>query len=122
MVAIGRRLCFVLCIVLGVSSMQLGCSLMQSEQAPANTRAHVERLVQGGKHAEAARGYAELAAASPADHDYFQLQSADQWIAAGNEPEARQALAAVSPEARAKLPILRALVAAELAYAENDGA
>jgi len=117
-----RRLCFVLCIVLGASSTQLGCSLMQSEEAPANTRAHVERLVQGGKHADAARGYAELAAAAPADHDYFQLQSADQWIAAGNEPEARRALAAVSPDARAKLPILRALVAAELAYAENDGA
>ncbi len=111
-----------LCIALGVSSTQLACSLVQSPEAPSDTRAHVEHLVQQGKHSDAARGYAQLAQALPADHDYYELQSADQWIAGGDLPEARHALDAVSPDARAKLPILRALIAAELAYAENDGA
>jgi outer membrane PBP1 activator LpoA protein len=46
--------------------------------------------------------------------------SAEQWVAAANIPAARQALAQVSPEARTKLAIPRALVAAEIAYAEND--
>jgi outer membrane PBP1 activator LpoA protein len=122
MAAIGRRPWFVLCIVLGLSSAQSACSLVQAPETPADTRAHVERLVQQGKHLEAARGYAQLADSMPADHDFYLLQSADQWIAAGNVAEAQHAIAAVSPDARAKLPILRALVAAELAYAENDGA
>jgi len=37
-------------------------------------------------------------------------------------PAAKQALAAVSADARSKLPASRALVAAEIAVAENDGA
>ncbi len=109
------------CLV--ASSLQTACSLIQApeEQQPVDARGHVERLVRDGKHAEAARGFAELAASTPTDHDYFELQSADQWIAAGNLPEASRALEAVSPDARAKLPILRALVSAELANAEGDG-
>ena len=85
-----------LCIALGVSSTQLACSLVQSPEAPSDTRAHVEHLVQQGKHSDAARGYAQLAQALPADHDYYELQSADQWIAGGDLPEARHALDAVS--------------------------
>ena len=42
--------------------------------------------------------------------------------ARGRCAAAKQALAAVSPEARTKLPASRALVAAEIALAENDGA
>src|SRR5271166_5334086 len=122
MAAIDRRPWFVLCLVLGLSSTQTACSLVQAPEPPADTRAHVERLVQQGKHLEAARGYAQLAENLPADRDFYELQSADQWIAAGNVSEAQRAIAAVSPDARAKLPTLRALVAAELANAENDGA
>ena len=122
MAAIDRRLWFVLCIALCVPLTESACSLVQTQEAPSDLRAHVERLVQQGKHAEAARVYAQLAEGAPAERDYFQLQSADQWIAAGNVLEAHREIAAVSPDARANLPILRALVAAELAYAENDGA
>ena len=43
-------------------------------------------------------------------------------MAAGNVAQAKQALAAVSPDARTTQPASRALVAAEIALAENDGA
>jgi outer membrane PBP1 activator LpoA protein len=101
---------------------QTACSLVQAPETPVDPRTQVERLVQTGRHAEAARGYADLSAASPTDHDYYELQSADQWVAAGNAAEAQRAMLSVSPEARTKLPILRALVAAEVALAENDAA
>ena len=48
--------------------------------------------------------------------------SVEQWLAAGNLAAAKQAFAAVSADARTRLPTARALVAAELAYADNDGA
>jgi outer membrane PBP1 activator LpoA protein len=94
---------------------------VQPPETTADPRARVDKLVAGGRHAEAAQAYADLAA-SPGDHDYYALQSTDQWVAAGNVVEAEHALSAVSPDARNKLPILRALVTAELALAENDGA
>jgi outer membrane PBP1 activator LpoA protein len=122
MVAIRRRPWLARCCVLALAGVQFACSLVQPSAPQAAPRPQVERLVRDGKHAEAARAYADLAANSPADRDYFDLQSTDQWVAAGNLAEARKALALVSPEARTKLPILRALVAAELAYAGNDGA
>jgi outer membrane PBP1 activator LpoA protein len=117
--AIRRRPWFVLGAV-GLLAAQTACSLVQAPEGPVDDRGRVERLVQAGRHAEAAQGYADLAAASPPDHDYYELQSADQWVAAANIPEAQRALAGVSPDARTKLPILRALVTAELALAEND--
>lgn len=98
------------------------CSLVAPVETPAEGTEHARRLAHDGRHPEAARLYAELAAQPAADRDYLELQSADQWIAAGNLPAAKAALAAVSPEARAKLPTLRALVAGELALAEKDGA
>ena len=79
-------------------------------------------MVQTGKHAEAAQAYAELATLEPAAHDNYQLLSTEQWLAAGNIGAAKQAFAAVSADARTKLATPRALVAAEIAYAENDGA
>jgi outer membrane PBP1 activator LpoA protein len=121
MVAIRRRPWLQRCCVLALAAVQFACSLVQPSAPSAAPRTQVERLVRDGKHAEAARAYSDLAANSPADRDYFDLQSTDQWVAAGNLAEARKALATISPEARTKLPILRALVAAELAYAENDG-
>jgi len=122
MAAIHRRPWLALLLASLVASLQTACSLVQTPEEPTiDARGHVERLVRDGKHAEAARGFADLAASTPTDHDYFELQSADQWIAAGNLTEASHALEAVSPDARAKLPILRALVSAELALAQGDG-
>jgi len=94
---------------------------VQTPEAAVDPRTQVERLVASGRHAEAARAYGELATSSPTDHDYYTLQSTDQWVAAGNIVEAQRALSAVSPDARSRLPILRALVSAELSVAENDG-
>ena len=67
-------------------------------------------------------GLLELATLEPAAHDNYQLLSTEQWLAAGNIGAAKQAFAAVSADARTKLATPRALVAAEIAYAENDGA
>jgi outer membrane PBP1 activator LpoA protein len=122
MAAMRRRPWFRLGWLLANLLAEAACSLMQPVETRPDPQAQVQRLAQSGHHAEAARGYAELAANTPANRDYFELQSGDQWIAAGNLAAAHQALASVSPDARTKLPILRALVSAELALAENDGA
>ena len=75
-----------------------------------------------GNHAQAAQAYADLAAQSPGDRDNYELLSAEQWVLANNIEQAKQAFAAVSPEARTTMPASRALVAAEIALAERDGA
>ena len=98
------------------------CSLVRQEQAPEDEQARALRLSQDGKHAEAAQAYAELGAEQPAHHDDYELLSAEQWVAAGNIEAAKQAFAAVSADARRKTPSACALVAAEIAYAQNDGA
>jgi outer membrane PBP1 activator LpoA protein len=108
-------------MTLGVALAPAACSLVQPADVPADRQALAARLAHDGRHAEAARTYAELAATPGADRDYGELQSASEWLAAGNAAEARQAAAAVSPEARSRLPVLRALVAANLALADNDG-
>ena len=95
---------------------------MQPAAPPVDRPAQALRLVRDGRHAEAARLYAELANAGGADQDYYRLQAADQWTAAANFAEAHAQLDAVTPDARTKLPVLRALVAGELAVAERDGA
>jgi uncharacterized protein len=102
-----------------VSLIAAGCSLLK-EEGPADKQEHAARLVREGKHADAARAYAELAAQLPADSDNYYLLSAEQWVAAANVPAAKQAFSQVSPAARSTLPTSRALVAAEIAYAEND--
>ncbi len=98
-----------------------GCSLVAPAAIAVDPLEQTQRLVREGRHAEAARGFAELAASHPDNRDYFNLQSADQWIAAGQVKAANTALAAVSADARTRLPVLRTLVGAELAVAENDG-
>jgi outer membrane PBP1 activator LpoA protein len=103
-----------------LSLLAAACSLVNQGESPADKQEHAARLVRDGKHADAARAYASLAAQLPADSDNYQLLSAEQWVAAGNIAAAKQAFAQVSPEARSKLPTQRALVAAEIAYAEND--
>jgi outer membrane PBP1 activator LpoA protein len=96
------------------------CSLMQSEEPPTAGPDQAARMVREGQHAAAAQSYADLAREVPADHDNYALLSAEQWLAAGNLAAARQTFATVSPGARTTLPASRALVAAEIAYAEND--
>jgi uncharacterized protein len=122
MAAIARRPRLPLYAALTAALILSACSLFKPEQAPGEKLEHAQALVQTGKHAEAAQAYAELAALEPATHDNYQLLSAEQWLAAGNIAAAKQAFAAVSADARTKLPASRALVAAEIAYAENDGA
>ena len=106
--------------ILTLSLIAAACSLIRPTETPVDKQEHAARLARDGKHAEAARAYADLAVQLPADSDNYELLSAEQWVAAANIPAAKQALAQVSPEARTKLAVPRALVAAEIAYAEND--
>jgi len=122
MAAITRRPRMPLTAALALALILAACSLVKQENTPPNEQQHAQRLVGEGKHAEAAQAYAELAGGQPANHDNYELLSAEQWLAAGNIAAAKQAFAAVSSEARTRLPAARALVAAEIAYAENDGA
>ncbi len=122
MAAISRRPRLPLYAALTVSLVLAACSLLKPVQAPEDKQERAQHLARDGKHAEAAQAYAELATLQPADHDTYELLSAEQWLAAGNIAAAKEAFAAVSAEARSRLPAARALVAAEIAYAENDGA
>ena len=110
-------------VILAASLLGAGCSLVRPEQPPAvSAAARAQQLVADGRHADAARAYAELAVQTPADHDNYELLSAEQWVLAGDTSAAKQAYATVSPEARTTLPASRALVAAEIAMSEKDGA
>jgi uncharacterized protein len=122
MAAISRRPRLAQIAVLALALIAAACSLIKSTESPQDKQEHAARLVHDGKHAEAAQLYADLSVQLPAESDNYQLLSAEQWVAAGNVAAAKQALAQVSPEARTKLATPRALVAAEIAYAENDPA
>jgi hypothetical protein len=122
MAAISRRPRLTRYLALTLALLAAACSLVRQEQAPEDKQERVQRLVQAGKHADAADAYSELATLQPASHDNYELLSAEQWLAAGNIEAAKKSFAAVSPDARTRLPTERALVAAEIAYAENDGA
>jgi hypothetical protein len=103
-----------------LSLIAASCSLIKPTETAGDKQEHAARLVREAKHAEAAKAYADLAVQLPADSDNYQLLSAEQWVAAGNLAAAKQALAQVSPGARTKLATPRALVSAEIAFAEND--
>jgi len=120
--ALARRPRLPLSAALAAALILSACSLLKPEQTAEDKQEHAQHLAQTGKHAEAAQAYAELATLEPAAHDNYQLLSTEQWLAAGNIGAAKQAFAAVSADARTKLATPRALVAAEIAYAENDGA
>jgi len=122
MAAISRRPRLPLYAALTASAILAACSLMKTEQAPEDQQAHAQQLDQEGKHTEAAQAYAQLASRQPANGDNYQLLSVEQWLAAGNVAAAKQAFAQVSADAHTRMPTARALVAAEIAYAENDGA
>ncbi|HEX4243384.1 MAG TPA: penicillin-binding protein activator [Steroidobacteraceae bacterium] len=122
MAAISRRPRWALYAALTISLAIGACSLVRPPQPAEDRQAQAVRLAQAGKHVEAAQAYAELADEAPAERDNYLLLSAEQWVGAGNVAAAKQALAGVSPGARTQLATARALVAAEIAYAENDGA
>jgi len=122
MAAISRRPRLLLLAALTASLIMAACSLVKQEQPPQDEQARALHLSSEGRHAEAAQTYAQLAIQQPANHDNYELLSAEQWLAAGDIAAAKQSFAAVSADARTKLPTARALVAAEIAYAENDGA
>jgi outer membrane PBP1 activator LpoA protein len=121
MAVISRRPRRWLFTILTISLIAAACSLVKPVETPVDKEARARTLASQGNHADAARAYAELAAEAPADHDNYELLSAEEWVAAGNVAAAKQALAAVSAEARTKSPASLALVAAEIALAENDG-
>jgi outer membrane PBP1 activator LpoA protein len=122
MAAISRRPRMPLSAALALGLLLAACSLVKQENTPQDDSEHAQRLVAEGKHAEAGQAYADLANQQPANHDNYELLSAEQWLAAGNIAAAKQSFAAVSSQARTRRPAARALVAAEIAYAENDGA
>ena len=118
---LGRRLRWCLGLALALALIGAGCSLLQA--VPSGTPLEqARRAAAEGHHAEAARDYAALAQSTPADHDSYALLAAEQYVLAGDTRSAESTFATVSPEARSKLPVSRALVAAEIALAENDGA
>ena len=56
--------------ILAAVLITAGCSLVKPEEpAAVSGQQRVQRLAADGKHAEAARGYADLAAQNPSDHD-----------------------------------------------------
>jgi uncharacterized protein len=120
MAVVSRRPRLIVCAALIASLVAASCSLVKPVATPADKQEQAARLVREGKHAEAAQVYADLAAQLPADSDNYQLLSAEQLVAANNITAAKQALSLVSPQARTQLATPRALVAAEIAYAEND--
>jgi outer membrane PBP1 activator LpoA protein len=122
MAAISRRPRLALVAAVTLALLAAACSLVKPVEAPLDGQERAARLVRESKHAEAAKAYADLAVQFPADSDNYQLLSAEQSVAAGDVAAAKRALAAVSADARTRLPTARALVAAEVAYAENDAA
>src|ERR1700686_2825605 len=122
MAVISRRPRLPLYAALTASLVLAACSLLKPEQIPEDKQQRALHLVREGKHAEAAQAYAELATLQPADHDNYEFLTHEQWWAADNIAAPKQSFEAVSAEARTKAPAARALVAAQIAYAENDGA
>jgi uncharacterized protein len=113
----------VICAALAAALLAAGCSLLKPVPTTAvQNQERAQHLAAEGKHSDAARAYAELAAQAPAERDNYELLAAEQWVLAGDTASAKQAMAEVSPEARTTMPASRALVAAEIALAENDGA
>jgi uncharacterized protein len=121
MAAVRRRPRAALIIVWASMLLAAACSLIKPEETATDQQQQAARLVREGKHAEAAQAYAQLASQTPDEHDNYAMLSTEQWLAANNIAAAKQAFATVSEEARTKLPAARALVAAEIAFAENDG-
>jgi outer membrane PBP1 activator LpoA protein len=121
MAQVTRRPRVALGLVLASLLLAAGCSLVAPQETAPDQLLEAARQVREGKHAEAAQTYAALASQAPEQHDNYAMLSAEQWLAANNIAAAKQAFATVSADARITQPAARALVAAEIAYAENDG-
>ncbi len=121
MAVISRRPRLAAYAVVAGSLIAAACSLVKPLETSADKQAQAAKLAAEGNHVAAAQAYAALAAEPAADHDSYQLLSAEQWAAAGKVEQAQQALERVSADARTTLATSRALVAAEVALAENDG-
>ncbi len=122
MTVIFRRPRPVLWAAVAATLLVAGCSLIKPVPSAVQNQERAQQLAAQGKHADAARLYADMAAESPAERDNYELLSAEQWALAGDIAAAKQAFANVSPDARTRLPASRAIVGAEIALAENDGA
>lgn len=122
MAVISRRPRLTLLAIVTLSVLAGACSLVKPIDNAPDRLSQAGKLAADGKHAEAAQTYEDLAAGAPADHDGYELLSAEQWVAAGNVLRAKQAYSTVSAAARSKLPTSRALVAAEIDVADNDPA
>jgi outer membrane PBP1 activator LpoA protein len=122
MAVITRRPRLTFFTIVTVSLIAAACSLVRPVETPVDKQGDAVKLAAAGKHAESAQAYAELATDLPSERDNYELLAAEQWVAAGNIAAAAQAYAAVSPNARTTLPTSRALVAAEIAVAQKDGA
>jgi ABC-type branched-subunit amino acid transport system substrate-binding protein len=101
------------CAVLTLSLIA-ACSLVKPVETSVDKQTRARTLASEGKHADAARAYAELAADMPADHDSYELLSAEQ---AAGDAGGKQALAAVGR--RRKMP--RAFWLRRIAVAEKHG-
>src|ERR1700691_4485076 len=104
MAAIARRPRLPLHAALAASLVLAACSLLKPVQATIDRQERAPHPAPTGQHAEAAQAYAELAGLQPAEHDNYELLSAEQWLAAGNIAAARQSFAAVSADARGRPP------------------
>ncbi len=120
MALISQRLRLMPCTTL-LFLIAAGCSLMNSLETT-NKPERAGQLAKANQHVEAAELYAALAAEPSPERDDYLLQSARQWLAANKLGEAKQSYLQVSSDARARLPGLRAIVAARIALMEQDGA
>ena len=121
MAAVWRRPRTAHVVAVALCLVAAACSLVKPDENEVDLQDQAARMVRDGKHAEAAQSYAQLAVQRPDDHDSYELLSAEQWVAANNIAAAKQAFGTLSADARTKVATPRALVAAEIAYAENDG-
>jgi outer membrane PBP1 activator LpoA protein len=97
------------------------CTSTGPRSAPAPTLARAEQQARDGRHQEAARTLAALAAAAsgPAAAD-LQLRAAREWLAARQPDEAERALAAAQAAGADATGIEPRLVAVELKLARGD--
>src|SRR6202050_3673751 len=91
MAAMSRRPRLVLTAAFAAALLAAGCSLLNPAPTVIDRQAQALHLAAGGKHADAARAYADLAALAPADRDNYELLSAEQWVHAGAAAAGTQA-------------------------------
>jgi uncharacterized protein len=121
MAARKRRLRIGASIILATAWLCTSCSLIKPTPTEESKAERAQALAADSKHTESAQAYEALAAVAGPQSDYYRLRAAEQWAAAGDFAAAANAMTLVSPDARAKLPILRAIVAAQIDIGNRDG-